>query len=179
MTSSNTNRPFAYHSSVAPRPQGVVRELDVTKRDCFELISAYLDGEVTPDERRIVNRWLQEDAIAQSLYQRQLKLRHGIHNLPTPDAQVPLSETVQGVMARLEQRLRLVMLAGAGTMAAVFLGTVSTLGESQSGVLRFVRDGGTTSGGALEIALDQPVIEIPKSPVSGTTGGYASPADVH
>lgn len=178
MNSSNSNRPFVYDSSFAPHPQGSVRELDVTKRDRFELISAYLDGEVTPDERRIVNRWLQEDAIAQSLYQRLLKLRHGIHHLPTPEPQVPLTETVQGVMARLQQRLRLAMLAGAGTMAAVFLGTVSSLGEEQSGVFRFVRDGGSTSGSVLEIALDQPAIEIPKSAVSRATGDYLAPTEV-
>jgi len=36
--------------------------MDMEKRDCFELLSAYLDGEVTATERRQVEEWLSTDA---------------------------------------------------------------------------------------------------------------------
>jgi hypothetical protein len=51
------------------------RDLDVTKRDRFELLSAYLDGEVSPEERRLVTTWLADDPETQCLYQRLLHLR--------------------------------------------------------------------------------------------------------
>ncbi|MGB3136401.1 MAG: zf-HC2 domain-containing protein, partial [Nodosilinea sp.] len=36
-------------------------DLDATKRDRFELLSAYLDGEVTPEERQQVLFWIQHE----------------------------------------------------------------------------------------------------------------------
>ncbi|MEM9769414.1 MAG: zf-HC2 domain-containing protein, partial [Cyanobacteria bacterium P01_D01_bin.71] len=57
------------------------RDLDATKRDRFELLSAYLDGEVSPDERRLVATWLDKDPEAQCLYRRLLQLRQGFQGL--------------------------------------------------------------------------------------------------
>lgn len=53
-------------------------ELDHCKRDTFERLSAYLDGEVTAAERQQVEAWLATDSEAQRLYQRLLNLRQQI-----------------------------------------------------------------------------------------------------
>ena len=57
--------------------------LDVTKRDRFELVSAYLDGEVTPAERLVVTNWLANDCEVQRLYRRLLMLRQAFRSIPT------------------------------------------------------------------------------------------------
>lgn len=77
--------------------------LDNLKRDRFEMLSAYLDGEVTADERRLVDRWLEQDPAVQRLYARLLKLRQGMELLPTPISNAQAVErTIEQVFARLE-----------------------------------------------------------------------------
>ena len=56
---------------------------DVTKRDRFELVSAYLDGEVTPAERLLVANWLAHDPEVQRLYRRLLLLRQAFRTMPS------------------------------------------------------------------------------------------------
>ncbi len=58
----------------------------------FELLSAYLDDEVTADERKLVAQWLTEDAHTQQMYQRLLMLRQAIRTAPVPE-QPPLQIT--------------------------------------------------------------------------------------
>lgn len=55
----------------------------------FELLSAYLDNEVTADERKLVAKWLTEDSNTQQMYQRLLMLRQAIRTAPVPE-QPPL-----------------------------------------------------------------------------------------
>lgn len=141
--------------------------LDVTKRSRFELLSAYLDGEVTPDEHRMVKSWLMDDPGVQSLYQRLLSLRRGLQTLPTPPTTASVEETVESVMIRLSQRFRLTLLAGAGTAAALLLAGLSGLLEGQIGLLELARNRQLgTEGDVLEIALDQPAIEFPQAPMA-------------
>ena len=140
--------------------------LDVTKRSRFELLSAYLDGEVTPDEYHMVKSWLTDDPGVQCLYQRLLSLRRGLQTLPTPPVTVPVEQTVESVMIRLSQRFRLTMLAGAGTAAALLLAGLSGLFEGQIGFLELARNRQLSpESDVLEIALDQPAIEIPQAPM--------------
>lgn len=47
----------------------------------FELLSAYLDDEVSPEERRSVERWLASDTKIQQHYEAQLKLRQAMRSL--------------------------------------------------------------------------------------------------
>lgn len=49
--------------------------MDMHERDRFELLNAYLDGEVTAAERRQIEDWLTTDSAAQCLYSRALELR--------------------------------------------------------------------------------------------------------
>ncbi len=55
----------------------------------FELLSAYLDDEVTAEERQLVAQWLMDDSNTQQMYQRLLMLRQAIRTAPVP-AQPPL-----------------------------------------------------------------------------------------
>lgn len=148
--------------------------MDMMKRDRFELLSAYLDGEVTAAESRQVEEWLANDASVQCLYARLLKLRQGLKTLPVPATQHK-SVVAEQVLARLRRRSRLVWVFSGAAIAACVVGTLSGLlpgGESklqmaQKPISKTAQ--ATTTPVApvspLMVALNNPVIEIPKAAV--------------
>lgn len=57
----------------------------------FELLSAYLDDEVTPQERKLVSQWLMDDPNTLQMYRRLLMLRQAIRTAPVqPSVKRPL-----------------------------------------------------------------------------------------
>ncbi|MFN6525272.1 anti-sigma factor family protein [Nostoc sp. ChiSLP03a] len=150
--------------------------MDMVKRDRFELLSAYLDGEVTATERRQVEEWLANDASVQCLYARLLKLRQGLRTLPVPAAQQSPEETVQQVLTRLRRRSRLNWIAAGAAVAACAIGAISGLVNGGSMVPQLAqqpqREPIQTSSASivppspLMVGLNNPVIEIPKAAVA-------------
>lgn len=148
----------------------LARELDVVKRDRFELLSAYLDGEVTPDERRLVNQWLRDDKVAQCLHARLLHLRRGFTGLSHPSAghsTTQAAEVAEGVMDRLNHRFNRTCMAGVAAAAIAVVGSFSgAVGNwPWAGVLTQA-EAPIPQEVPLEIALDQPAIAIPKTSVA-------------
>ncbi|MDZ7951745.1 MAG: zf-HC2 domain-containing protein [Nostoc sp. DedQUE12b] len=150
--------------------------MDMVKRDRFELLSAYLDGEVTATERRQVEEWLANDASVQCLYARLLKLRQGLRTLPVPATQQSPEETVQQVLTRLRRRSRLNWIAAGAAVAACAIGAISGLVGGGSMVPQLAqrpqREPIQTSSASivppspLMVGLNNPVIEIPKAAVA-------------
>ncbi|WP_204140144.1 anti-sigma factor [Halomicronema sp. CCY15110] len=141
---------------------GLERDLDATKRDRFELLSAYLDGEVSPDERRLVVFWLDEDPEAQCLYQRLLQLRRGFQGLGTEHWQTTNPcDAAERVVSQLNHRVRATWMAGmtaaAVLVVGVFSGALNPIERMGLGSMS-----ASKAGDNLEIALDQPPILIPK-----------------
>lgn len=101
--------------------------MDIQKRDCFELLSAYLDGEVTATERRQVEEWLSTDASVKCLYKRLLNLRKGLQNIPVPPTNQSSETTIEQVLKRINRPYDLAWIFGGAALAACILGTVSTL----------------------------------------------------
>ncbi|MGB3612868.1 MAG: hypothetical protein WBA10_03675 [Elainellaceae cyanobacterium] len=98
---------------------------DNMKRDRFELLSAYLDGEVTPAERQQVLLWLEQDQTMQCLYARLLKLRRGLQCMPVPPSNASIEDTLAKVQSRIKRRPRRAMAAWGGTaIAALFVSVV-------------------------------------------------------
>ncbi|NEQ44582.1 MAG: transcriptional regulator [Leptolyngbya sp. SIOISBB] len=136
--------------------------MDATKRDRFELLSAYLDGEVSADERRLVMAWLDEDPETQCLYRRLLQLRQGFRGLNCESWQVTNPcDAADQVVRKLNHRFRMTCMAGmtaaAVVVAGVFSGALNPLERMGLGTMS-----ASTPGDSLEIALDQPPITIPK-----------------
>ncbi|MFQ4136430.1 anti-sigma factor family protein [Nodosilinea sp. PGN35] len=142
-------------------------DLDATKRDRFELLSAYLDGEVTPEERQQVLCWLQNDDGARALYNRLLTLRQGLRTQIAPDCDA--EATLVGVFHCLNRRLRLVTMAGAGVAA---IGVINLLSGGAGVGNPAWRMATSAPPETLQIALDQPAFPIPDAaPVSTDLGG--------
>ncbi|MGD1860241.1 MAG: anti-sigma factor family protein [Leptolyngbyaceae cyanobacterium] len=139
------------------------RDLDATKRDRFELLSAYLDGEVSPDERRLVATWLDKDPEAQCLYRRLLQLRQGFQGLNSnSQLDYPPCDAADQVIRRLNRRFRMTCMAGmtaaAVAVIGVFSGALNPIERLGGGTI----SASSASEDSLEIALDQPPIAIPK-----------------
>lgn len=152
--------------------------LDNLKRDRFELLSAYLDGEVTADERRQVEVWLATDAKVQRLYTRLLRLRQSFRSMPVPPSEQSAEQIAERVVARLERRPKRALLWGGMAVAAMFVSAIAgnLPREFVPSVARAPETEQMTPGAisseGLMIALDRPVIQIPKAAVSGVDSPY-------
>lgn len=144
--------------------------MDRSKRDRFELLSAYLDGEVTAVERKQVEQWLADDATVQGLYARLLKIRRGIHNLPVPQQQTS-QETATKVFARLK-RTRLTVLGGGAAIAACAIAAATGLISGESSILQIAKQKPAQQPqelavqqppSSLKVAINDPIFPIPKA----------------
>ncbi|MEX0269988.1 anti-sigma factor [Leptolyngbyaceae cyanobacterium UHCC 1019] len=151
------------------------RSLDAVQRDRFEMLSAYMDGEVTADERRTVEEWLANDPTVQKLHTRLLRLRQTFQAMPVPSTdEKAVQQTVDAVLARIDRRPRFSVIWGGVALAAVAVGAISTslMGDRSPffQMAQSSRDPAQTQTAAkpepLLIALDEPLIAISKTPVA-------------
>lgn len=73
---------------------------DAASMDRFELLSAYLDGEVTALERRQVQQWLDTDPQVQKWYRQLTKLQQSAKYFP-----IPVDQTTHQLSARVFRKL--------------------------------------------------------------------------
>lgn len=135
------------------------------QRDRFELLSAYLDGELTAAQRRQVEEWLAHDPQVQQLYARLLKLRQGLRTLPVPSASQPVDETIQQVFSRIHDRSRRLFWGGAAIAAVVASALSGTLTMRESRQFAETLEPKPAVNEPLMVAINSPVIEIPKAAV--------------
>ncbi len=158
-------------------------ELDHCKRDHFELLSAYLDGEVTAAERQQVEAWLRSNPEAQRLYQRLLTLREQMQQLPVPVSPCPADYLAAQVIAKAQRRPRAVWVWGGvgATLAASVVGLLNglipnPLPGSQIAVTTPAQLEPEVSPLPLEptavglmLSLDRPPVDIPVSATAPAT----------
>lgn len=171
---------FEFQNHTKPQAQGNLQTLKNTgnanqsmgatnmlKRDRFELLSAYLDGEVTAAERRQVEDWLANDPEIKRLYARLLKLRQGLRTMPVPQEEQPVERTVEQVFARLNRRSKMAVVWGGAAIAALFVGALSgVLPSRQSFQIAESPEPVAAPSEPLMVALNTPVVEIPKAAVA-------------
>ncbi|MCT7968025.1 hypothetical protein NG799_17070 [Laspinema sp. D1] len=97
---TDRNQPMALWNSVTPDSAHLDDDLSA---DQFELLSAYLDGEVTDTERQQVEGWLENDGSLRDLHSRLLTLHHGWTSLPAPPESQPVDALLKGVFSRLDE----------------------------------------------------------------------------
>lgn len=154
-------------STKASHVNQTIGVIDMLKRDRFELLSAYLDGEVTAAERRQVEEWLANEPEVQCLYRRLLKLRQEVRSLPVPPAEQSVEQTINKVFRRINRRVHLAIIGGGTAIAALFIGTMSGgLLNRQEVQIAQVPQPLTAPNDTLMVALNAPVVEIPKAAVA-------------
>lgn len=191
--SDNNHKPHSSEDSLSgnlensPLPLG---KLDMQKRDRFELISAYLDGEVTAAERRQVQEWLATDPQAKSMYNRLLKVRQALRTMPAPPAE-SVEQTVEQVFAKLDRRPTVEQVFakldrcpkrafswGGAAIAALFVGALATvlpIHRSLNHQFAFSPDQETTAEPVM-IALNEPLVTIPKAAIAQSEKSLQQPS---
>ncbi len=158
---TNPNSPGDLLTSNSGAANQLIGAMDMLKRDRFELLSAYLDGEVTAAERKQVEEWLANDPESQRLYERLLKLRSSFQTIPVPAAQKPVEQTIELVYQRVDRRSRRRAVVWSGSaIAAMVLGAVSTVLPTRQ--LLQIAQSPHQEIEPLRVALNSPVVEIPK-----------------
>ncbi len=143
---------------------------DRSQLDYFELLSAYIDGELTPAERDRVQYWLDNDPEIKTTYIQLLKLQTQIQEIPTPPT-VSVEELSAEVFQKIDHhRLRKRCLVwGGGALAAAFLATISGIfpGINSPG-LRLAESTSETFSKPMmvAVAINKPAVKIPKTAVS-------------
>lgn len=167
--SHNSDRqPFSAESSHQPQ-----RSIDVVQRDRFEMLSAYLDGEVTAEERKQVEEWLANDPTVQRLHSRLLNLRSAFQAMPVPSSEQSVQQTVDAVFAKVDRRPRLSVIWGGAAIAALLVGAVTTVFLGDRNPMPQLAQSTQQEAPAqpdasepLLVALDKPLVAIPKTPVA-------------
>lgn len=146
------------------------------ERERFELISAYLDDEVTADERSEVEGWLDNEPEVQDLYERLVKLHHGFEMMPRPPATESVEETIDAVFSRLDKKEKpklILIWSGAGALAATLIAAISSvlsggnslipqLVQSPQPPVSPISSPQQAAVAPIRMALDRPVVNIPK-----------------
>ncbi|MEP6519429.1 anti-sigma factor family protein [Microcoleus vaginatus] len=139
-------------------PQGNVTTM---MRDRFELLSAYLDGEVTAAERRQVEDWLTNDPTTKRLYSRLLMMQQSFQAMPVPAAEQSAEELATKVLQRVERKPKQTWILGGGAIAALLIGVVSGVGGGrQLFAPQFARSPLPAESDGLIMALNEPLVEI-------------------
>lgn len=160
-----------YSGQRIPAETQTSKKMDILQRDRFELVSAYLDGEVTASERQQVQEWLANDPEVKGMYSRLVMIRGGMQTLTVPQSERSVQQTTQRVFAEIDRRKnkRRVVWGGAA-IAALFVGAISSIapGSRQLSpqMAQAPAPAPAVAPAPLMVALNRPVIDIPKAAVA-------------
>lgn len=102
----------------------------LTTDDRFELLSAYVDNELSVTERKKVEQWLESDPEMQRQYRALSALSRSFQSMPAPATVTDTDELLDAVFTQVERKPRLLKKAGIG---AAVIGTLGALGALFSG----------------------------------------------
>jgi hypothetical protein len=132
----------------------------------FDLISAYIDNEVTVEERKLVQHWLDNDAASKKLYQQLLGLQTNLRQIPVP-ASIASEQLAEQVFRKVDgQRRQKYYVYGGAILTAMAIAVGSYfISERNDPMSQMAISPGNVSqeGEHLMIALNHPIMEIPET----------------
>lgn len=146
-----------------------------TPDERFELLSAYIDCEVTEAEEQLVEQWLSDDVDFRRLYHQQINLRQSLIDLPVPlaansSAKKETEVIIDRVFAEIDKRSqrRKWKLAGIGISVAAVIGVFGSLFTFNSSpqfspVANSVKSPAPVAEEPVLIAMEEPLVPLPKS----------------
>lgn len=159
------------------------RSFERTSELCFELLSAYLDNAVTAAERKQVEQWLAEDPEAQATYAqlRQIQMAWSRQRSTVISSDRSAEAIAAAVFAdpRVRRRRwrRWLIPTGLVAMVAVAVGNPFLPEVSvRTAVNREPASASYPSGEPLLLALDEPVIDLPRPPLKAVKPATFMPA---
>lgn len=139
--------------------------------DTFELLSAYIDNEVTPTERQQVQQWLDNDPEIKQLYLQLLNLQSGIQNLSVPSSSEISPETLSAKVFETVDRTRnkrKLWLWGGGAIAATIIAAIHGLNSPSLKLAESVESENSPERVLVAVTLNQPAVNIPKTATSSS-----------
>ena len=146
--------------------------------DCFEILSAYIDGEATTQECKQVQEWLDNDPEIKQIYRQLLKIQGGMQQLTIPvERSIPTANFTEQVFAKIDRRSKnkRVAIWGSAIAATIVATVLSMLPNTSVPSLRFadndsleVHPSGTVK---VAVSLNKPTVIIPKAAVSSSSPG--------
>ncbi len=127
----------------------------------YELLSAYLDGELQATERRQVEAWLDTNPEVKQCYFQLIKLRSQWQAMPVPATHSATPELAQAVFSKIRRRTRRTVIWGGGAIAALLIATVSSV--TSGGLFRMPQLAELKpydEAESLKIALNEPIVPI-------------------
>jgi ferric-dicitrate binding protein FerR (iron transport regulator) len=130
----------------------------------FDLISAYIDNEVTLEERKLVQHWLDHDAAAKKLYRQLLGLQTNLRQIPVP-ATMAGDRLAEQVFRKVDgQRRRQYCVYGGAIFTAMAIAVGSYFVSGRNDPLSQIASSPSSISQErdhLMIALNHPIMEIP------------------
>jgi predicted anti-sigma-YlaC factor YlaD len=145
--------------------------------DSFELISAYLDGELSPIQRHRVQKWIDQDPQMKAIYSKLLVLQSQIQGLEAPPHQRTVGEITEQVFQSLDRRRRQrrLLLGGSAIAASCLVAITGLISGMMPTSLRLAQSLSSSkivpeiesneiepNNVMLAVALNKPAINIPK-----------------
>jgi anti-sigma factor RsiW len=135
----------------------------------LELLSAYLDGEVTLQEKELVQKWLDEDPQVKKQYHRLLRLRYGFQHAPIPKTVPADRDLASLVFDKIDNRQRkknVVFWTGGAIAATVVAGISTLLTGTQTPNFQMAQIKNQPASENLIVALNESIVKIPKAAVA-------------
>ncbi|AFZ37385.1 putative transmembrane anti-sigma factor [Stanieria cyanosphaera PCC 7437] len=143
-----------------------------TTPDCFELLSAYLDGEVTPQERQQVQDWLDNDPKIRQIYHKLRQLHCKFESIPIPTNQQVTADLSVNVFQAIDrsQRKRRLLYWGGSAVAALFVAVISGLSSGENLGFKMANSVEKQNHESImvAVAVNKPAVKIPKASVSSS-----------
>ncbi|ELS04943.1 hypothetical protein Xen7305DRAFT_00046790 [Xenococcus sp. PCC 7305] len=144
-----------------------------TEDDCFELLSAYIDGEATAAERQRVQQLLDNDPEIKKTYIQLLKLQGGMQNMSVPvTREIPsdlLSQKVFAEVDRALNRQKLFFWGGGVILTTILAAIAGIFPNFNSPSLKLVEsqiEETIPQSVMVAVTLNQPTVTIPKAAIS-------------
>ena len=131
---------------------------NASAQERFELLSAYVDNEVTSREKSQVEQWLKDDPNYRHQYQQLLKVKRLLQDLPAP-CSIKTECLVDRVFTKIARRSQRKLAFGAAMIALV----VATFGALVSTNYRWkIADESVNKEEQLILAMEEPIIPMPQ-----------------
>ena len=136
----------------------------LSTQDEFELISAYIDGELSPEERNRVQRLLDRNGEVKRIYTQLLALQGKMQSSVAPPSNKSVAEISSGVFQSLERRRQRKFIWGGSALAASLVAAIGLLPGTPDFRMAARQESPIVRSNAvmLSVALDKPAIDIPK-----------------
>jgi anti-sigma factor RsiW len=144
------------------------QNLDDFNLDDFELLSAYLDGELTPAEKKHVQHLLDSDPNTKKVYLELLTMQRQMQNLVIPPSTISSKELSENVFEQIDksQRQRKTLVWGSAVVAACLAtlsGIVPGINTSAWKMAHSPSKSNFIEPMMVAVAVDKPAVKIPKA----------------